>query len=109
MIDCSDPRALVTFWASITGYEIVHASDTWASIVGEGDRAIRIAFQRVPESKASKNRLHIDLAAPDEEAEATQMEALGAVRRWTSEKADDPFVVLADPEGNEFCVVRLRD
>jgi hypothetical protein len=109
VIDCADPRALAAFWASATGYEVTHVSDTWASIVGEGDRDICIAFQRVPEAKTSKNRVHVDLAAADEESEARRIEALGAVRRWTSDKPDDPFVVLADPEGNEFCVVRTHD
>src|SRR5690349_14335053 len=109
VIDCADPRALAVFWALATGYEIAAASETWASIVGEGERDICIAFQRVPEPKTSKNRVHVDLAAADEESEARRMEGLGAVRRWTSDKPDDPFVVLADPEGNEFCVVRKRD
>src|SRR4051794_23859064 len=109
VIDCADPRALAAFWSAATGYQVANVSDTWASVVGEGDRDICIAFQRVPEPKRSKNRVHVDLAAPDEEAEASRIEALGAVRRWTSDKPDDPFVVLADPEGNEFCVVRLRE
>jgi predicted enzyme related to lactoylglutathione lyase len=92
----------------VTGYEVAHVSETWASIVGEGDRDICIAFQRVPEAKLSKNRVHVDLAALDEEAEAQRIEGLGAVRRWTSDKPDDPFVVFADPEGNEFCIVRQQ-
>jgi hypothetical protein len=53
-----------------------------------------------------KNRVHIDFVAKDEEATAKEIEALGATRRWVSDDPEDPFVVLADPEGNEFCVVR---
>ena len=106
VIDCADPRSLVGFWAAATGYEVDGDLDDWASIVGEGDRVIRIGFQRVPEGKVVKNRVHVDLAAADEEAEASRIEALGATRLWVSEDPDDPFVVLADPEGNEFCVVR---
>jgi predicted enzyme related to lactoylglutathione lyase len=53
-----------------------------------------------------KNRVHIDFAAKDEDATARQIEALGAARRWVSEDPEDPFVVLSDPEGNEFCIVR---
>src|SRR5437763_2282842 len=106
VIDCRDPGALAEFWAGATGYEVTHSSEHWASIVGEAERDVCIAFQRVPEEKVTKNRVHIDLSAPDEEAEARRIEALGAVRRWTSDKPDDPFVVLADPEGNEFCIVR---
>ena len=74
--------------------------------MGEGDRDICIAFQRVPEDKVTKNRVHIDVSATDENEEATRIEGLGATRLWVSDKPDDPFVVLADPEGNEFCVVR---
>ncbi len=109
VIDCTDPRVLASFWAAATGYQVANVSDTWASIVGESERDICIAFQRVPEPKVGKNRVHVDLAAADEEDEARRIEGLGAIRRWTSDKADDPFVVLVDPEGNEFCVTRLRD
>jgi len=96
---------------SVLGYSVPSLAD-WDNdglndlIVGEGDRDIRIGFQNVPEDKVLKNRVHVDLSAPDEEAEARRIEALGATRLWVSEDPDDPFVVLADPEGNEFCVVR---
>jgi len=106
VIDCRDPRSLARFWAAATGYEVDSDSEDWASVVGEGDRGIRIGFQKVPEGKVVKNRVHVDLAATDEEAEARRIEALGATRLWISDDPDDPFVVLADPEGNEFCVVR---
>jgi len=106
VIDCADPQALARFWAAATGYDVHSDEDDWASVLGEGDRAIRIGFQKVPEGKVVKNRVHVDLGAPDEEAEARRIEALGATRLWVSDDPEDPFVVLADPEGNEFCVVR---
>jgi hypothetical protein len=106
VIDCADPRGLARFWSAATGYEIRWEDDDWAQIQGEGEREIVIGFQRVPEGKVVKNRVHVDLAAADEEGEARRIEALGATRRWVSDDPDDPFVVLADPEGNEFCVVR---
>jgi predicted enzyme related to lactoylglutathione lyase len=106
VIDCADPRSLARFWAAATGYELKSDGDDWASVLGEGDRGIRIGFQKVPEDKVAKNRVHVDLGSPDEEAEATRIEALGATRLWVSDDPEDPFVVLADPEGNEFCVVR---
>jgi hypothetical protein len=108
VIDCADPRALAAFWSAATGYDIDNESDDWAGIRGEGDRDIWIGFQRVPEGKVVKNRVHVDLAATDEEAEARRIEALGATRLWMSEDPEDPFVVLADPEGNEFCVTLER-
>ena len=106
VIDCADPQGLARFWAAATGYALHSDLDDWASVLGEGERAIRIGFQKVPEGKVVKNRVHVDLGAADEEAEARRIEALGATRLWVSDDAEDPFVVLADPEGNEFCVVR---
>jgi predicted enzyme related to lactoylglutathione lyase len=106
VIDCAEPGALARFWADVTGYRIRPGDEDWASIEGEGDRNIVIGFQKVPEGKVVKNRVHVDLGARDEEAEARRIEALGATRLWVSDDPEDPFVVLADPEGNEFCVVR---
>jgi hypothetical protein len=65
-----------------------------------------IGFQQVPEGKVVENREHLDFAAADEDATAKEIEGMGAVRRWVSEDPKDPFVVLADPAGNEFCIVR---
>jgi predicted enzyme related to lactoylglutathione lyase len=105
VIDCADPRSLARWWASVTGYDLYSDEDDWASVHGEGDRKIIIGFQKVPESKVVKNRVHVDLGAADIESEAQRMESLGAKRLWVSEDPEDPFIVLADPEGNEFCVV----
>jgi predicted enzyme related to lactoylglutathione lyase len=109
VIDCHDPQALARFWAEVTGYDLGRGDETWAWVKGEGDRSIAIGFQRVPEDKVVKNRVHVDLAAVDIEAEAARIEALGARRLWVSEDPDDPFIVLGDPEGNEFCLVRAAD
>jgi hypothetical protein len=105
VIDCADPRSLARFWAGFTGYELGGEDDDWASI-RSADRSVIIGFQRVPEPKTVKNRVHVDFSAVDEEATAREIEAMGATRRWVSEDPEDPFVVLADPEGNEFCIVR---
>jgi glyoxalase superfamily protein len=105
VIDCADPPALAAFWMRFTGFERSHGDDEWVSIAHPSG-APRIGFQKVPEPKTGKNRVHVDFVAQDEEATALEIEAMGATRRWVSENPDDPFVVLADPEGNEFCVVR---
>jgi len=105
VIDCADPPSLAAFWRRITGYEAGTGDDDWCSI-RSADGRTRIGFQKVPEPKSVKNRVHLDLSSKDEEAAATALEAVGATRLWVSEDPDDPFVVLADPEGNEFCVVR---
>ncbi len=105
VIDCRDPQSLSAFWVSFTGYEIDFGDDKWVSLRSPTSDD-RISFQQVPEPKSVKNRVHLDFAADDEEATARRIESLGATRRWVSENPDDPFVVLADPEGNEFCIVR---
>jgi hypothetical protein len=107
VIDCADPRSLAAFWEGFTGYERRGDDEDWVSICAPDD-STRIGFQRVPEGKVVKNRVHIDFEATDEEATATEIEAMGAKRRWVGDDPEDPFVVLADPEGNEFCIVRTR-
>ena len=105
VVDCDDPRALARFWAGFTGYELRTDHEDWATIQA-ADSSMLIGFQKVPEPKTVKNRVHLDFWAVDEEATALEIEALGATRRWVSHDPDDPFVVLADPEGNEFCIIR---
>lgn len=65
-----------------------------------------LLFLRVPEDKASKNRLHLDLRPRDQAAEVARLEQLGAVRADVGQGADVSWVVMSDPEGNEFCVLR---
>jgi hypothetical protein len=77
-----------------------------------GERSPGLIFVPVPESKTLKNRLHIDLApGPDDDqaAEVRRLEGLGARRIDVGQGADVRFVVMADPEGNEFCVLSARD
>jgi predicted enzyme related to lactoylglutathione lyase len=105
VIDCADPPALARWWSSFTGYELRTDREDWATIANE-DQSMIIGFQQVPEGKVVKNRVHLDFWAADEEATARELETMGATRRWVSEDPDDPFVVLADPEGNEFCLIR---
>ena len=65
-------------------------------------------FAKVPESKTAKNRMHVDLAAPDHEAEVARLVALGATRVADMEEWGYEWTVLQDPEGNEFCVAETR-
>ena len=104
VVDCADPPTLARWWSSFTGYELRTDHEDWATIANE-DQSMIIGFQKVPEGKVVKNRVHLDFWAVDEEAAAREIEAMGATRRWVSEDPDDPFVVLADPEGNEFCLI----
>ncbi|MET9432409.1 MULTISPECIES: VOC family protein [unclassified Streptomyces] len=104
VFDCADPAALVRFWAALLGGEPVDRGPDWSYVEPPG--FVRIAFQRVPEGKAAKNRLHLDLEGGDVDAAAAEAVRLGAVRVG-GVVADDygDFQVLRDPEGNEFCFV----
>ena len=105
VVDCQNPAALAEFWSSILGGEPVHRNGAWSFIDPPG--WTRLAFQRVPETKQGKNRLHIDVHVDDVPGASAAAEALGAVRVGTIQ-ADSAgtFQVLLDPEGNEWCVVR---
>jgi predicted enzyme related to lactoylglutathione lyase len=105
VVDCVDPPALARWWADLTGYAPRTTYDDWSTISND-DQSMIIGFQKVPEGKVVKNRVHLDFWATDEEAAAREVEAMGATRLWVSEDPEDPFVVLADPEGNEFCLIR---
>lgn len=104
VIDCHDPALLVRFWAALLGGAPVDREPGWSYVDPPG--SVRVAFQRVPEGKTLKNRLHLDLAAGDVETATEEAVRLGAVR--LGPVVADPqgrFQVLGDPEGNEFCFV----
>ena len=104
VVDCAEPARLVRFWADVLGGEPVGRSDAWHYVDPPG--WTRLAFQRVPERKQVKNRLHLDVLVRDLAAATEAAEALGATR--VGEVVTDTagsFQVLLDPEGNEWCVV----
>ena len=135
--DCADPAALAGFWAEVLGYRLQDPPgdfDTWdqaldamgvpperrndaSALVDPDEVGPRLFFQRVPERKTAKNRVHLDVRAADAqqgeermvvlEAEATRLVALGATRLERHDP-DPPLgsghIVMADPEGNEFCL-----
>jgi hypothetical protein len=105
VVDCSDPSSLAAFWAGVLGGEPQRRSSDWAYLDAPG--WTRLAFQRVPERKTVKNRLHLDVEVVEIPAATAAAEALGA-ERIGDIHADTAgsFQVLLDPEGNEWCVVR---
>ncbi|GGS05916.1 MULTISPECIES: VOC family protein [Streptomyces] len=119
-IDCADPVALARFWCSVLDYE-VQGVEEGEEVVTIGPPSVpegknrpgpvppALTFARVPEGKTLKNRLHIDVNPTDREQdeEVERLLALGA-RRADVGQGGASWVVLSDPEGNEFCVLATR-
>ena len=108
VFDCAQPAALAEWWQRLVGGDIVYDDDGDATLHLPGWP--RLDFIRVPEPKTQKLRLHIDVSATDrDQAEELQrLLALGAVPTDVGQKPDETWHVLADPEGNEFCLLRTR-
>lgn len=105
-IDSADPARLAGFWAQALAYDVRHELPNGSVIIAEAPGATpALAFLPVPESKGRKNRLHIDLSPDDQRAEAERLIGLGATRVDVGQPDDAPWIVLADPEGNEFCLI----
>jgi len=111
VIDATDPERLTTFWCAMLGVEV-------DSTVGDGQFVVlsptkdglTVGFQRVPEQKTTKNRVHLDLVVEDLDAATAEIEALGG--RWlepgtTRDLEGFQWRIMADPEGNEFDIDRL--
>jgi predicted enzyme related to lactoylglutathione lyase len=103
--DCANPRALAAFWAHALGYVEEGSDAEYAAIIDAAGHRPRILFMSVPESKSVKNRVHLDLHVADMNATVDRLIVLGAKRVEIHEDEDgDVWTVMADPEGNEFCV-----
>jgi hypothetical protein len=109
--DCLDANRLAEFWAAALGWRITSVDPEEVVIeppVGSRDEGIApdIIFLPVTEDRVAKNRVHLDLRPSDQVAEVQRLEGLGATRVDIGQPSDCTWVVLADPEGNEFCVLR---
>ena len=114
VIDCRHPASLARFWAAVLdGYEVLPYDEAEIArlaalgftpetdpTVGVGGPGPTLFFQLVPESKIAKNRVHLDVEAPDRSAEVDRLLGLGA----SVHQVLDSWTTLLDPEGNEFCV-----
>ena len=113
-VDCAEPRKLASWWAEALGWQIVEdpqadAADDEVGIAPADGSATNLLFLRVPEAKSVKNRLHLDVRPPhgsDQETELARLLAIGARPADVGQGSQVPWVVLADPEGNEFCLLR---
>jgi hypothetical protein len=131
-IDCADPEALASFWAEVLSYDVAQPrgyeswsvfseaearepGESWCAAFDPDGKGPRLLFHRVPEPKVVKNRLHLDVFVvprggdpeqswPQVDAEVDRLVRLGATKLRRVSDTDQCFVVMADPEGNEFCV-----
>lgn len=110
-IDTTDPARLATFWQLALGWRRTYERDDEVVLeppAGSAEDGVvpDLLFLRVPEVKAGKNRLHLDLRPRDQVAEVARLEAAGARRVDVGQGAEVSWVVMADPDGNEFDVLR---
>ncbi|WP_030175708.1 VOC family protein [Spirillospora albida] len=106
-IDCNDLEAMTAFWGTLLDLKTTSRSDDWIDLEPLGEGGPVLSFQKVPESKSGKNRLHFDLDVPDIHAAGERARELGATPAGApmGDDPDSPFQVWRDPEGNEFCFV----
>ncbi len=122
VFDCRHPASLARFWAAVLdGYAVApydeaeierlrslgidDVEDDPTVLIEGPEGSPRVWFQRVPEAKVVKNRVHLDLQAPDRDAEVARLVQLGATVIDPAAGAGGGLVVLTDPEGNELCVM----
>jgi predicted enzyme related to lactoylglutathione lyase len=109
VIDCSDLGRAADFWAEVLGYvREGSAMGTYQGLIPADGRGVEVLLQRVPDEKRDKNRLHLDLRTPDLESEVRRVLRIGALL-LTDEPVQEfgwRWHILADPDGNEFCVIQ---
>ena len=108
VVDAEDPARLARWWAEALGYVIVHEAPDEVEIRRSRAQLPGLLFGQAPDAKTGKNRLHLDLRPDDQEAEVERLVDLGA-RPVDIGQGDVSWVVLADPEGNEFCVLAAKN
>jgi hypothetical protein len=107
VVDAAQPAALGRWWANALGWVVTFEADDEYEIRSAPDRLPGLVFVPVRDSKVTKNRLHLDFRPDDQTAEVDRLLALGA-HRVDVGQGEQRWVVLADPEGNEFCVLAPR-
>jgi hypothetical protein len=105
IIDARDPAALGRWWQDALGWVVVNDDPSEFEIRPTAERFPGMLFVAVDESKQVKNRLHLDFRPDDRDAEVERLLRLGATHADVGQ-GEQTWVVLADPEGNEFCILR---
>ncbi len=109
VVDSRDPASLARWWAGVLGWQVVFEAADEVAVAKAEDTYPGLVFVSVPDPKTTKNRVHVDLAPDDRDAEVARLLQMGATRADVGQGSDQTWVVLADPEGNEFCVLSTRD
>lgn len=105
VVDAQDPVELGRWWSNALGWVVVNDDPDEYEIRPSPDSLPGLLFAAVPEPKSGKNRLHLDFRPSDRDAEVARLLGLGATLADIGQ-GEQPWVVMADPEGNEFCVLR---
>jgi catechol 2,3-dioxygenase-like lactoylglutathione lyase family enzyme len=106
VIDCNDFPRMLAFWQAALGYQPrEQPEEGWAVLRDPAGQRVNVSLQKVPEPRAGKNRLHLDLYTDRQAEEVERLLALGATRHPRAAEPGEDFVALLDPEGNTFCVV----
>ena len=105
VLDTNDPDPLAEFWAAALDYDVVHRGETYHALRAKDRSSPTLLLQRVSEQKVGKNRMHFDIHTEDFDATLSRVEALGA-RRISDVLTEEGmrWIVLADPQSNEFCI-----
>jgi len=107
VINTTDVDREIAFWTAALGYVVRDADETFAVLTDPNRRWSNVSLQRTDEPKRGLNRVHLDLYTSDREGEVARLEGLGATRVLPWEYAGDhDHIVMADPDGNEFCVIQ---
>ncbi len=108
VVDCHDPLKVGEFWQEVLGWEYRRKGPGWVSLRDPEGLRPSLSFDRVPEGKTVKNRVHLDIrpVGRSRDEERQRLESLGAtVLRLIDENPYDVHEIMADPEGNEFCLL----
>lgn len=106
VLDCTDPERLARFWGPALDYVNLGTAGSYVALFPNGRSGPKLLLQGVSEPKSVKNRMHFDIEVPDIETESARLMELGATRVSESQRSEhgSTWILMADPEGNEFCV-----
>lgn len=110
VIDCNDFETMTAFWSEALHYRPAREPDGDFVVLRDPEgNNVNVSLQKVPERTTEKNRLHVDLYATDQAGEVQRLLGIGATLHPREPESGDDFVVLADPEGNLFCVIDVSE